>query len=431
MYDDINDASLLLDLPEAGDVLVDGALLRKGPNADPIKNLGNNQWARLYPNREPAGRSYSGIHYGNGKILYFGGGHGSYAGNDVEIYDIATNTWARQYPPEFWTDHLSTLARKEIDTNGVPGWATIPDGYEIDGSPTDNGKIEFLVEKSTKRIELWERATGKHLPITPEIASVRAIGGGASSGLLSPMGRPHTLHTYQMIVWDPTKNKWMARLRGPGDFAFNPSTKSWELLQNANPPYGGDVHCHSVFYDPDVGFISVVLGPAGVYKLQGTTWTRIGEPLDRSWRAPYSAYIADRKYHVFAFVGDDGTFFYKYDAVGNQWTAMTVPAALKSLDSFDYDTRNNVLIGVQHDWIGFRVWKFDPANDQWSELSVPSVRPNQTTGAQAMGPILRYDPIHNIFIFLKGSVGDHSGGRETETWAYRYKGNTGGAPSLQ
>jgi hypothetical protein len=206
-----------------------------------LATIPDNTWVKLNPNREPAGRSYSGIHYGNGKIFYFGGGHGSYAGNDVEIYDIATNTWTQQYTPELWNDHMSTLAR-QIDTNGACR----------DGQPSSRIRALQGAPRRMERSSSHINSTGttepgvvnrKHAPITPEV-SLRNIGGGPVPGCF-PQGRPHTLHTYQMIVWDPTKNKWMARLAA-ATWTFNPSTKSWELLQNANPPYGGDVHCHSV-----------------------------------------------------------------------------------------------------------------------------------------------------------------------------------------
>ncbi len=35
----------------------------------------------------PIGRSYSGGAIGNGPIMHWGGAHGSYPGNDVELYD--------------------------------------------------------------------------------------------------------------------------------------------------------------------------------------------------------------------------------------------------------------------------------------------------------------------------------------------------------
>src|SRR5204862_3247336 len=48
----------------------------------------------------PVGRAYVGTTYADGKIYYFGGGHFSHAGNDVEVFDIGSQTWVQQYPPE-------------------------------------------------------------------------------------------------------------------------------------------------------------------------------------------------------------------------------------------------------------------------------------------------------------------------------------------
>lgn len=47
----------------------------------------------------PAFRVYSSPILGRGVIYYMGGGHGGYAGNEVDVYDIATNTWRQEYKP--------------------------------------------------------------------------------------------------------------------------------------------------------------------------------------------------------------------------------------------------------------------------------------------------------------------------------------------
>ena len=48
----------------------------------------------------PVGRAFSGVAAGDGKIFMFGGGHQSHPANDVELFDITTNTWTQPYRPE-------------------------------------------------------------------------------------------------------------------------------------------------------------------------------------------------------------------------------------------------------------------------------------------------------------------------------------------
>src|SRR5262245_1300254 len=66
-------------------------------------DIGDQAWPNipdLTDEPNPTSRCYGGMHYGDGKIFYFGGGHGCYAGNDVETYDIANNIWRQSYRPE-------------------------------------------------------------------------------------------------------------------------------------------------------------------------------------------------------------------------------------------------------------------------------------------------------------------------------------------
>ncbi|MHC4917113.1 MAG: RNA polymerase sigma factor, partial [Planctomycetota bacterium] len=117
-----------------------------------LVSMAPNTWVKLKPNREPVGRSYSGICWGNGRIFYFGGGHHSHPSNDVELYDPAANTWTQ---------------------------ATEPEDYR------DCDKWPGLTEKDR--------------------AFIKSIGGGCPTvaPYVSPKGRPLVYHTYQQHVWLP------------------------------------------------------------------------------------------------------------------------------------------------------------------------------------------------------------------------------------
>jgi len=163
-----------------------------------LVNLPVNTWVHLRTKRNPVGRSYSGVCYGAGTIFYFGGGHGSHPGNDVELYDVATNTWIQATEVESW---------KDIDT-----WAHVPDE----------------LKKATKR----------------------SIGGGSSSAVLSPKGRPLTLHTYQMHAYFPEKRAFYNQIAG-GLWAFDPVKREWGRV-NKRTFRRGDVHTQNLVYDPDL-----------------------------------------------------------------------------------------------------------------------------------------------------------------------------------
>ncbi len=89
----------------------------------------------------PRSRTYSGLVAGGNRVFYFGGGHNSYPGNDVEVFDPVTLRWEQSYIPEV-----------------CPRVATEP-CYNLYG--------------------------------------------GAGTQVTTPLGRPYTEHTYQMYAYDP------------------------------------------------------------------------------------------------------------------------------------------------------------------------------------------------------------------------------------
>jgi hypothetical protein len=169
-----------------------------------------NTWVPIKPDRNPEGRSYSGICWGQGWIYYFGGYHGSYTCNDVELYDVATNRWTQATEPEDWRD---------CDT-----WA-------------------YLTPEQKKLVK--DNARGTNYP-----------------GILSPKGRPLTCHTYQQHVWFPEEQAFYNLLVRIGLWAFDPARREWREVTRELPLIKDLGGC-GLYYDPGAdGLCSV--GPAGL-----------------------------------------------------------------------------------------------------------------------------------------------------------------------
>lgn len=314
----------------------------------------------------PRGRAYGGIQYGNGKLYYFGGGHGGYPGNDVEVYDIAANRWTQSYKPEV------------CDLN--------------DGS-------------------------------------CNGIYGGWGVTTLTPQGRPYTEHTFEKYKWDGSRNALVANLSG-GMFTFDPATVRWTRLGPALIGQSDILTWNLLSYDPDVSGNLAILADtsaspspgwsAGVYKFLNGAWSRVGDlPLSGGTNI-YSTYLPDRHQH-FVWFHRYVNRYYLLDARTMTWTP--VPNPPEWVDSFDYDTRNKVIIGVQHFVPGtIKLFVYDPATNAWTSLSTTAPFPSQQPdGASAFAPLLRYDPLSNVFIFLSAGGGSGGTGGWTETWAYRYR----------
>src|SRR5262245_16046797 len=162
-----------------------------------LADLPANTWVHVKTKRNPVGRSYSGVCYGGGYLFYFGGGHGSHPGNDVELYHVATNTWTQATECESWTD-----------------------------------------------ADKWT-----HLPEEQRKALKNTIGGGSGGTWLSPKGRPLTRHTYQMHVWFPEEKAFYNTIYDL--WSFSPEKSEWKQVSKTAPT-GSDVHTWGVTYDPEL-----------------------------------------------------------------------------------------------------------------------------------------------------------------------------------
>lgn len=71
-----------------------------------LNDLPANKWVALKAPKWPVNRMGGGwstvtLDTKRGRILHLGGGHSSYCGNDVAVYDIATGRWSISYAPQF------------------------------------------------------------------------------------------------------------------------------------------------------------------------------------------------------------------------------------------------------------------------------------------------------------------------------------------
>ncbi len=245
-----------LGIVSAADIVPAGAATQPAErklNAE-LVNLPANTWVKIRPDRNPQGRSFSGVCWGNGLIYYFGGGHHSYTCNDVELYDVAANTWTQATEPEDWRDY--------------PKWT-------------------HLSEQDKQR--------------------VRPIGGGSGPApfVLSPLGRPLVYHTYQQHVWFPEEqafyniNTWQQA----GLWAFDPARRQWREVARQTPRFG-DQSTLALTYDPGLKSVVALTTTKGaaayVFDREQKTWTKRCDLPQGTAGDVYTAYDPARKVHVVA-----------------------------------------------------------------------------------------------------------------------------------
>jgi len=324
-----------------------------------LLNLPANTWVRLRPARNPAGRSYSGVCHGAGMIYYFGGGHHSYPSNDVELYDVAANTWTQATEPENWR----------------------------------------------------EAGTWTHL--TPqEKKTVTGIGGGWGVSVLSPKGRPLTQHTFQMHVWFPEERCFYNLLQAAGLWAFDPQTRQWSLVTKTTPR-GSDIHSWNLAYDPELKtvFTIVTAGARGVH-----VFDRARKTFVRKYDVPvsgyhvYSTYDAARKVHVVRAARKWWTLDL---ATGTTKLISDLPGAGPSL-SLEYDPESKMTLALIKGK-GTELWAYDAGRDAWSAVAMAGERPRGTTDWD----LLVYDPDHRCFLFV--NVRGVQGAKTDGLFAFRYE----------
>ena len=352
-------------------------------------NLPASTWVKITPNRNPEGRSFSGICWGNGLIYYFGGGHASYTCNDVELYDVAANTWTQATEPEDW--------------RGADHW--------------------------------------RHL--TPEEArKATVIGGGcpASPFVLSPKGRPLTYHTYQQHVWFPEEQAFynIAVWQHAGLWAFDPAKREWREAARQIPDYA-DQSTIALTYDPalkTVVALTTTRGPAAyAFDREKKAWVKQCDFPQGTAGDVYTAYDSTRKVHV---VATKGLWFtldlaagvtkpmkHFRDAVVAAGKVPPLPDA-----SLAYDPVSKAALAVNNNTstrsrkgagAPVELWAYDARKDNWSEVKMEGPTP---AGDIRWG-LLVYDPHHKCCLFLnvlgiQGSA--RQGGKVDGLFAFRVSG---------
>ncbi len=317
----------------------------------------------LEPQPNPVGRSYSGIAVGDGRVYYFGGGHASYPGNDVELYDIANNVWIQQYQPE-------VCDLNDTSCNGIySGWGTES---------------------------------------------------------ITPLGRPYTEHTYQQHAYDPVRKRFFAGLTS-GLWAFDPATSQWTRVTSSIPASSNEIRKWLIYDPEWQTVLWAPLGVERfVYRFDFATnaWIpRNPIPDALAYSDVMSTYDSGRKRHMVSTM--NGTMW-MYDAVADAWDQITnVPGEVQGASSLAYDPVNKVvLVAVNDGNAGSPIilWSYNQAG-QWTRLapagSPPLLGPDGFSGTR-WGTLV-YDASYQVFIFLNVlHVGGEGTGGATETWAYRY-----------
>lgn len=371
-----------------------------------LSALGSNEWLAIEPevsrrlvlekraidspvktieSREPFFREYSNPAWDSarGQILYFGGGHSGYYGNDVESFDPAANAWRQVNrpncpPPDDSTYYSGGSERSFLDAKTGEGQPYVIHGYCRTG-----------YDPALKRFV----CTAMFPALAP-----------------SPGSSAAKKQAFSYISFDPVKNRW-------------------ELLAEMPDPLKPGLT--SLSYDSDLAAM-LAFNEREAWIFRAGKWERFGESKVRLAASGGSGavYVPSLKSHLIAVLGHGGkeergalALFSTETKSGKELSSLPQPlkhriapgtGAYNLILSYDSKHGRVVVMSVNEERKP-DVWTWDPATDTWKQQPVAATAP------QLVGPFepgrgrspLMYDAARNVFYLL------YRHGEYARLWAYR------------
>jgi hypothetical protein len=323
-----------------------------------INNMPVNQWVLFDdPGRKAPSRTWGSCSFdvNRSRIVYWGGGHCGYGGNDYDFYDVEQNTWIS-------SPQITPYPERNWDKSG----GVYPAGLMFDGSP-------FM--RHGRKAYAWD-------PVNDLAINMKYI-------YLTAGYEPEWLREFDPV--DPDfgsgenynfsgYTKWVT-------WTYDDKTEKWEILCTTLP-----------------GLDLLVSTPHGVMGV------------DYFWRMSNSEERPDMTLWKGKPAVDNSV--YLLDVPGKTWKKLTKsgpwPQNLYEMSALVYDSRRDQLIlhggGENRD----ELWKFPLKTGLWEKLA-----PTYDSGTGGQPPVCRreavYLPDDDVFFTLGRPAGENT---EAGFWAY-------------
>jgi hypothetical protein len=372
-----------------------------------------NSWVNCAPtltSGNPVGRSYSSMINGpSGKLLYWGGGHGSHPGNDAEVFDTATQTWMEQFTPEC-IDTCCRVCSNDPGTTCTTSTDCVSPGTCGTASPLCG---------TTGRCAV----TGCSCVIMTGVGSTQVTTGN----------RPYVDHAYQAYTYNanPSRQHYLFSLTS-GVWSYVPPD-TWTLLTSTQPalpnsPWGSG---KLLAYDPtvrcgsDTGAVLMFANPPSGNGVRGiycfdysqSAWAAFdlsatafpsamrGSELTGTWDST-------RQEHI---ISDSNEGIWRYNASTKSWTNTNAPAAaIQTISQFfstavAYDSVHDITLALVPQSSGAPdMWQYNNATSVWTDVDDARLGTLPPSGVDARWNPWRYDS-GMFYLLANASVG--SGGQ--------------------
>lgn len=364
---------------------------------------------------EPDFRAYSSMEAtDDGRLIYWGGGHGDYGGNDMDVYHVATNEWRQETEEENWKNRLQQC------------WAQEPD------APSDHPCSDPSHPARTAHLgQTWE--VGGRQP-TADRAERSYRTGGTSSRFLTGRGRIGTRHSYQQYVWWPDK-RWLILDYKDSLWAWDPvlgdADEAWMKIWEGETNRGtAGIHYWNLAYDPRLAtLVSFNAITEAAYVLRDGRWSKVADvPYDSYAAEVISEYHEADDVHYVGYWSDLRTVDLKTGTVVDIRDSPPQAAGHSAMWIEYSPSREQMLVmGMDaDDELG--LWGFDPDADAWDRIpmsgEVRRADGSPITDADIRWDLLERDPVSGNFFFLAIRKGHGSQG--VPLYAFRLADDAGG-----
>jgi len=370
--------------------------------AERLRALPVNQWVPLAnPGRAVPTRTWGSATFDTdrGRILYWGGGHCGYEGNDVEAYDVAAHAWRAQgpdpeYPERLW-DRGVRLA-----------------GVTFQGGPwTEHGRKVYAYDPASRKLVMAlpiRLTTGYDPDPLKDFPASRRVAPGA---LVDP---PSSYLRFATWTWDPETGRW--ELLGPAPEGVD------TLVTTPRGVIGVNVHWrtrlndagYQLPWDPSIPPVDTA---AWLLDAAGKRWKRLsreGPSPQNLYEMTALAWDSKRERLLLHGGGKDRSELWALDPARGTWEDLK-PSGLAPACSREavYLPSPDILLT----WTRAGARAYVPSENAWRAVQVAPPAGVDPARLAAQNRAMVHDPARDLVLLVLGLGGDQG---RASVYALRY-----------
>ena len=376
---------------------------RRKAQSDRLKSMPDNQWVLLSdPGRVAPLRTWGSCSFvtDKGRIVYWGGGHCGYGGNDYDFYDVEENTWITSplvpdYPERAWDKGVN------------------PAGVTFHGAPwIRHGRKVYAYDPVSKKI-----INTKNVVLTAgyEPAPLRDCEPRQPQFGVKENYRSSSYAKWVTWAFDPQNERWEMICTGVPGLDLTVTTPrgvmavdyNWGALYNKDRP-------DNVTFEGQ----TVVENAVFLLDVAGRSWKKLsgeGPWPQNLYELTALAYDSRRDQLILHGGGTERNELWTFDFKTARWRNMK-PAVAVTGESEPPECRREGMYIPGED-IFFTcsyppgtdkasVYVYCPGENTWHRVNIPPPPGRDMRDIVAQNRAMTYDPRHNLILMV---LGDHQG----------------------